>query len=209
MRTVERRPWLEIQIRDPGWRDFVWMNAYHKLRYIPHTNNKTSADNFLIILRPKILDILHPLIMTANLELHLGDLEAASQRIPADKPYVMMNMMNFKPVAQYPTYYESPKSTSPSGREAYITYRDAFAKRAAELGVTPPEVLFLGQAHTNLMAGPHEGESWDFILLVKFENFASFRSVLEDEVYLKDIRPHRVAAVQDFRSFAVTELRDL
>jgi hypothetical protein len=144
--------------------------------------------------------------MTANLELNLGDLEAASQRIPPDKPYVMLNMMNFNPVAQYPANFQGLKPVPLSGREAYITYRDAFAKRAAELGMTPPEVLFLGQAHTNLIAGPHEGESWDFLLLVKFQNFATFRSVLEDDVYLKDIQPHRVAAVQDFRSFAVTEL---
>lgn len=145
----------------------------------------------------------------ANNELYLGDLEAASTRIPADKPYVMMNMMKFRPVAQYPADFKGRPSTSLSGRQAYMIYRDAFTKRAAELGIPSAVVLFLGEAHTNITAGPHEGEAWDFILLVRFHNFAAFRSVLEDAVYINDIQPHRVAAVLDFRSFGVTEKRDL
>jgi hypothetical protein len=143
--------------------------------------------------------------MATESEGYLGDLEAASKRIPADKPYVMMNMMNFRPVAQYPIHFEFPQSSSLSGFEAYTIYREQFAKRANDLGVKSPDVLFLGRAHTNLMAGQHEGESWDFIVMVRFDSFASFRSVLEDHVYIKTIQPHRLAGVQDFRSFAVTE----
>ncbi|RVX73583.1 hypothetical protein B0A52_02471 [Exophiala mesophila] len=137
---------------------------------------------------------------------YLGDLEVAETRIPADKPYVMLNMMNFRPIASYQPDFERESSSTISGAEAYTIYREKFGKRAAELGVTSAEVLFLGQAHTNLMAGDHEGEAWDFIVMVRFQNFASFRLVLEDEVYIKAIQPHRLAAVREFRSFAVTEV---
>lgn len=144
--------------------------------------------------------------MTASTEGYLGDLEAASKRIPADKPYVMMNMMNFRPEAHYDPEFEGSPSRSLTGSEAYTKYREEFGKRATELGVRSPDVVFLGEAHTNLMAGKHEGESWDFIVMVRFDSFASFRSVLDDEIYIKTIQPHRLAAVREFRSFAVTEV---
>ncbi|KEF54038.1 uncharacterized protein A1O9_09833 [Exophiala aquamarina CBS 119918] len=143
--------------------------------------------------------------MAADGQCVLGDLEAASKRIPVNKPYIMMNMMNFRPLAQYAPDFEGFKSTSLSGLEAYTIYRDEFIKRAHELGVKSPEVIFLGRANTNLISGLHEGESWDLIVMVRFNSFASFRSVLEDPVYKKSIAPHRVAGTRDFRSFAVTE----
>lgn len=137
---------------------------------------------------------------------YLGDLEVASKLIPADKHYVMLNMMKFNSVAQYHPDFQRNESSTISGAEAYTIYREKFSERAAELGIKSAEVLFLGQAHTNLMAGEHEGEAWDFIVMVKFSSFASFRSVLEDQIYIKAIQPHRIAAVREFRSFAVTEV---
>lgn len=144
--------------------------------------------------------------MSADRDGYLGNLEVASKCIPADRPYVMMNMMNFRPVAQYPIDFQGSGLMKTSGSEAYTMYREEFAKRAVELGVKLPDVLFLGRAHTNLMAGPHEGESWDLIVMVRFDSFKSFRSVLEDSVYLETIQPHRIAGVREFRSFAVTEV---
>ncbi|KAK5059834.1 hypothetical protein LTR84_009717 [Exophiala bonariae] len=144
--------------------------------------------------------------MSPRTEGGLGDLHAASQLIPKNEPYVMLNMMNFKPEAQYDNDFEGSPSNPISGAEAYTIYRQAFGKRATELGVKNPAVLFLGKAHTNLIAGPQEGESWDFIVMVRFENFASFKMVLEDEGYIKLIQPHRLAAVREFRSFAVSEI---
>jgi hypothetical protein len=146
--------------------------------------------------------------MAAECEGLLTDLEAASKYIPANVPYVMMNMVKFRPVAQYPAefHFQNHDPRPLSGSEAYKIYREAFAKRAAALGVKSPDVLFLGRAHTNLIMGQHEGEAWDLILLVRFESFASFRSVLEDDVYITAIQPHRLAAVQDFKSLAVTEV---
>ncbi|KAI1610760.1 hypothetical protein EDD37DRAFT_681479 [Exophiala viscosa] len=145
--------------------------------------------------------------MTTNAEHYLGNLEAASKTIPAEKPYVMMNMMKFKPKAQYPASYTGPKLKSSTGREAYVAYKDGFVRRATELGVDL-SIVFLGEAHTQLVAGSQEGESYDVVLLVRFPSFAAFRSVLEDKEYVDEIQPHRVSALQEIRSFAVTEMTD-
>lgn len=136
--------------------------------------------------------------------IQIGGLDRAEQVIPADKPYIMMNMMKFYPNAQYAPDF--PGKAQCSGREAYLIYKDAFLKRAAELGITAVEIVFLGQVHTNLALGSHQGESWDLVLLVRFQNFTAFRTVLDDDVYLTEITPHRLAAMEDFRSFAVSEL---
>lgn len=136
---------------------------------------------------------------------YLGDLDVASQRIPPDEPYIMMNMMNFRPTAQYPPSSTAPGPALLSGIEAYALYRDSFLRRVKELGLNAPEVFFLGKAHTNIIAGPHEGESWDLVLMIRFENFANLRTVLDDDVYVKTIQPHRLAATKDFKSFAVTQ----
>ncbi|KAK4941747.1 hypothetical protein LTR10_018351 [Elasticomyces elasticus] len=145
--------------------------------------------------------------MATNAEHYLGDLEAASKIIPAAKPYVMMNLMKFKASAQCPVTYKGPRAESSTGREAYIAYKNGFVRRAAELGVDL-SIVFLGEAHTQLVAGPQEGENYDLVLLVRFPSFAAFRSVLEDKEYVNEIQPHRVSALEEIRSFAVTELAD-
>lgn len=145
--------------------------------------------------------------MGHNAEHYIGNLEAASKLIPSDQPYVMMNMMKFKTKAQYPANFTGPKENSSTGREAYIVYKDQFMRRAAELNVEL-SIVFLGRAHTQLVKGPQEGENYDVTLLVRFPSFAAFRSILEDNEYIEKIQPHRIAALQEFRSFSVTEMTE-
>lgn len=145
---------------------------------------------------------------TSNPELYLGDLEAATGVIPNDRPYVMMNMLKFKSHAEYASNYKAPKSENMTGREAYIKYKDLFVERAFEMGLEV-SIIFLGTAHTQIVAVPEEGESWDVIIIVKYASWQAFKSVLVDMKYIEEIQPHRVAALQEFRSFAVTELSDI
>lgn len=145
--------------------------------------------------------------MINNAEHYLGDLEAASKLLPTDKPYIMMNLMKFKPKAQYPAKYDSPSEESLTGRDAYIMYKDKFIQRAAELSVEL-SFIFLGKAYTQIVAGPQEGENFDVALLVRFPSFAAFRSIVEDKEYVDKIQPHRLASLQEFRSFSVTEMAD-
>lgn len=145
---------------------------------------------------------------TDNAEHYLGDLEAASKLIPPNEPYIMMNLMKFKPRGKYPASYKGPQPGSITGRESYMKYKDMFIERATEMGVEI-SIVFLGRAHTQLAAGPQEGESWDVVLLVTFPSWAAFKSVLEDDKYKQEIQPHRLAALQEFRSFAVTGLTQI
>lgn len=116
----------------------------------------------------------------------------------------MMNLMKFKDKAKYPNSYDGPQlSASAPGREAYIRYRDSFIERAAEMNIDI-SFIFLGKAHTQIVAGPQEGESWDVVLMIKYPSWTAFKAILEDENYKRDIQPHRIAALQEFRSFAVT-----
>ncbi|KIW21529.1 hypothetical protein PV08_02109 [Exophiala spinifera] len=137
-----------------------------------------------------------------NVGHYLGDLEAATKVIPPNEPYVMMNLITFKPHATYSPGYQGPKPAT--GREAYLIFRDMFNERVREMGLDV-SVVFMGKAHTQIVAGPQEGESWDVVALAKFSSWAAFRSILEDEKYVKEIQPHRLAALQEFRSFAVTQ----
>ncbi|KIW15164.1 hypothetical protein PV08_05209 [Exophiala spinifera] len=143
---------------------------------------------------------------TNNVEHYLGDLEAATKIIPPNEPYIMMNLMRFKSHATYNADYQGPKVAT--GKEAYLTYKDKFNDRVREMGLESSIVLF-GKAYTQIVAGPQEGESWDVVVLLKFSSWAAFKSVLEDEKYIKEIQPHRLAALQELRSFAVIELLSL
>lgn len=146
---------------------------------------------------------------TTNAEHYLGDLEAATTLIPVNEPYIMLNLMKFKPHAQYATSYKGPRpDAAKTGRETYIKYKDMFVERATEMGLEV-SIVFLGTAHTQIVAGPQEGESWDIVILVKYSSWAAFKSILQDTKYNEEIQPHRVAALQEFRSLAVTEVPDI
>ncbi|KAK5047427.1 hypothetical protein LTR84_006523 [Exophiala bonariae] len=145
---------------------------------------------------------------TTNSELYLGDLEAATSVIPNDRPYIMMNLMNFKPHARYASNYRGPRSDSMTGREAYVKYKDMFVERATEMGLEV-SMIFLGTAHTQIVAVPEEGESWDLIIIVKYASWQAFKSVLVDKKYNEEIQPHRIASLQEFRSFGITELSNV
>lgn len=144
---------------------------------------------------------------TDNAELYLGDLDAVSKKFPPEEPYIMMNLMKFKARGKYPSSYKGPQLDGATGRECYIKYKDMFVERATEMGVEL-SIVFLGKPHTQIVAGPQEGENWDVVLLVKYPSWAAFKSVLEDEKYNQEIQPHRIAALQEFRSFAVAGLTD-
>lgn len=143
---------------------------------------------------------------TTNAEHYLGDLEAASKLIPPTVPYIMMNLLKFKPHVEYASSFKGPRlDAGATGREAYIKYKNMFVQRATEMGIEVTMHL-LGEAHTQIVAGPQEGESWDIVILAKYSSWKVFKSILQDEKYNKEIVPHRIAALEGFRSFAVTEL---
>jgi hypothetical protein len=56
-------------------------------------------------------------------------------------------------------------------------------------------ILLFSKAYTQIVAGPQEAKSWDVVVLLKISSWAACKSILEDEKYIKEIQPHRLAAL--------------
>lgn len=138
----------------------------------------------------------------ATTELHLSSLSQAAADIPSDRPVVMLNLLRFRQAAAYP----SDSLSSPcTGAEAYMRYRQAFGAVAKVVDVAV-DVVYAGAYHRGMVAGTNEGEKYDMVALVKYPSFADFRKIVEDPQYLKDAQPHRIAALEEWKLYATTEV---
>ncbi len=54
------------------------------------------------------------------------------------------------------------------------------------------------------LAGPL-GERWDEVAINEYGDFATFRSIVDSETYRREVAPHRHAALEDFRLFALAK----
>lgn len=119
-----------------------------------------------------------------------------AERMPADQPILMLNLLRYRDEAEYPA--DSGQSPC-SGREAYARYsRTALAKVRGVGG----SVQLLASAHVALIAP--EGEHWDEILLVRYPSKAAFLGMLADPEY-GAATVHRTAALADSRLVGSTE----
>ncbi|MDU0959210.1 MAG: hypothetical protein E7A86_29210 [Bradyrhizobium sp.] len=50
-----------------------------------------------------------------------------------------------------------------------------------------------------------QGERWDEAAINEYGDFATFRSIVETEIYRRDVAPHRHAALDDFRLLALAK----
>lgn len=116
---------------------------------------------------------------------------------------VMLNLLRFKPIADY-SGLENLKPEQPiSGKEAYAIYME---KTSVEIKKAGSKVLFFGTSK-NFLIGP-QSEYWDAVLLVEHESVAKFMAFARDENYLKTAG-HRKAALEDSRLLPITEKQDL
>jgi uncharacterized protein (DUF1330 family) len=111
--------------------------------------------------------------------------------LPRQTPIVMINLLKFKPVAQY-----KDGVADYSGRHAYKLYSALALAKLAEIGA---EVLFLGEAKGSLIAPPDE--DWDEVLLVRYPSVEAFVGMLGAADYRAAVR-HRTAAIEDSRLIA-------
>jgi uncharacterized protein (DUF1330 family) len=65
-------------------------------------------------------------------------------------------------------------------------------------------MLFYGSVVATMIAPA--GETWDEVVLVKYENLAGFRKTVQSEVYKREVEVHRWAAVEDSRLVLVEEV---
>jgi uncharacterized protein (DUF1330 family) len=123
--------------------------------------------------------------------------EAASLALGDAGPVYMVNMVRYRPQADYGGRAELPPC---SGREAYFQrYAPAFNKLAQGEDYS---VFWVGNVQGMLAAS--ETEAWDDIVIVRYSSFAALRRILESPAYEAEAAPHRRAALQDWRFIATT-----
>ena len=104
---------------------------------------------------------------------------------PEDGPFVMVNLLRFKPKAEYPDG-SNPDMT---GAEAYAIYGEAVAKLVAARG---GRVRYSG-AVTGIILGEVE-DLWDMVALAEYPSLAAFREMAMSAEY-HAIEHHRMAGL--------------
>lgn len=132
------------------------------------------------------------------IEITLQALDAAEQAIPSGQPVYMLNLLRYRAQARYEDGFDAAPC---SGREAFNErYRPAFRRLAAG---KPLVRVFSVPVLANIVGAP--GERWDEAAINEYGDFATFRSIVETETYRRDIAPHRHAALEAFRLFALAK----
>lgn len=108
-------------------------------------------------------------------------------------PVVMLNLMRFRPLADYSSAPQLAPDRPITGEEAYKLYMDHTLPLLTKSG---GEVLFYGSGGKFLI-GPSE-ERWDAAMLVRQASLASFLAFASDQNYLAGMG-HRTAALEDSR----------
>jgi len=106
---------------------------------------------------------------------------------------VMLNLLRFRPVADYSATPRLAPATPISGEEAYRLYME---HTLPHLKASGGEVLFYGNGGSFLI-GPGN-ECWDVAMLVRQSSLQSFLTFASNQDYLSGIG-HRTAAVEDSR----------
>lgn len=112
--------------------------------------------------------------------------------LPRDRPIHMLNLIKFKDVADYPEGHVK-HGEGLSGREAYALYIDGFQALVAGSGAA-----MVWEAPIECVVTGPEGE-WDEAFVMGYPDAQSFFAMVKDEVYARDVLPHRTAAVADSR----------
>jgi uncharacterized protein (DUF1330 family) len=122
-------------------------------------------------------------------------IEEFMQKVPAEGPLVMLNLLRYREHADYPDASDAQLRT---GREAYERYRKAVIPILKNMGA---RMLWMGQVHASLIAP--DAELWDDAFLVQYPSKEAFLRMIASREY-KDILVHRMAALEDSRLIATT-----
>lgn len=116
----------------------------------------------------------------------------AFKDLPRDRPIHMLNLIKFRDLAEYPEGHPN-HGKGLTGREAYDIYLEGFQRVVANDGAAmvweaPMECVVTGPA----------GE-WDEAFVMGYPNSGIFMAMVKNEEYIRDVVPHRSAAVADSR----------
>ena len=106
---------------------------------------------------------------------------------------VMLNLLRFRPIADYSATLALMPGAPISGEEAYRLYMD---HTLPYLRASGGELLFYGRGG-DFLIGP-ASERWDAAMLVRQASIASFLAFASNQAYLAGMG-HRTAALEDSR----------
>ena len=126
--------------------------------------------------------------------------QLAAMREPGPQgPIVMVNLLKFKPRAEY----RDGRPTDLTGRDAYMIYGAAVSKLLEQYG---GRVVFAGDV-THLTLGKVD-ELWDEIALAEYPNRAAMVAMSMSQEW-RDIAVHREAGLAGQLNIETTHQRDL
>ena len=112
--------------------------------------------------------------------------------LPRDRPIHMLNLIKFRDLAEYPDGHPN-HGKGLTGREAYDIYRAGFQRVVANDGAA-----MVWEAPMECVVTGPECE-WDEAFVMGYPDIATFMKMVRNEEYIRDVVPHRTAAVADSR----------
>jgi hypothetical protein len=106
---------------------------------------------------------------------------------------VMLNLLRFRPIADYSATPELAPASPLPGKEAYRLYME---HTLPHLEASGGELLFYGHGG-DFLIGP-ANERWDAVMLVRQSSVQSFLAFASNQTYLAGMG-HRTAALEDSR----------
>ena len=116
----------------------------------------------------------------------------AFKQLPRDTPIQMLNLIKFRDLAYYPAGHAN-HGKGLTGREAYNIYARLFQKLVADDGAA----MVWEAPMEGVVTGP--ADEWDEIFVMGYPDSATFLAMVKNEDYIRDVVPHRTAAVADSR----------
>ncbi|BDD05273.1 DUF1330 domain-containing protein [Aureibacter tunicatorum] len=115
---------------------------------------------------------------------------------------IMLNLLKFRPMADYTNLEQLKPENEISGEEAYQLYMD---NTLPELKKAGSRIIYYGKSKDYII-GP-DSEKWDAVLLVEHESVMKFMEFAQNEDYLKNAG-HRTAALEDSRLLPTNEIKN-
>lgn len=112
--------------------------------------------------------------------------------LPRDRPIHMLNLIKFRDLAEYPEDHPN-HGKGLTGHEAYAIYAEGFQRLVADDGAA-----MVWQAPLECVVTGPEGE-WDEAFVMGYPDSGTFMAMVKNEEYVRDVVPHRTAAVADSR----------
>jgi hypothetical protein len=116
----------------------------------------------------------------------------AFKDLPRDRPIHMLNLIKFRDLAAYPAGHPL-HGKGLTGLEAYAIYREGFQRVVSGDGAA-----MVWEAPLECVVTGPEGE-WDEAFVMGYPNSAAFLAMVKNEEYIREVVPHRTAAVADSR----------